>query len=520
MSKPVVLVNFYSPKSLGIRYLEGSLREAGFETVVVYFKSFHSVRPQKPAAEEIDALVNLLREKQPLFIGFSVMSSLYLEAVTAISHAVREGMAASQDPAPPLVWGGIYATLFPERCLPHCDFVLRGEAEDAIVEFTQRLQDGQDLRDMQNLAYPSEDQTQPIQPSAAYSQLPAVVNPVRPLVTDLDSLLMAPLGTGEKYMIDGIIKPGDPSLGSLSYETSCSRGCPFVCSYCSTVSVKRIYKDEVRHYLRFRSVDSVIAELKAARNAMRNLSFIHFWDEIFPDDNSWIEEFAQKYRSEIGLPFDIWSHPLKTDMNLISALRRAGLYQVVMGIQSGSPSVRKTAFHRVETQDQIIAAAQVFKDAKVPRVIFDLILRHPFETLDQLKESYELCIQLPGRFTLQMHVLVFLPGTDIVEEAVNRGLYTREQLDEKMYAPMEMQYASWWDADFDNPDVNFWYRLIYLTQFPSLKNAAARLARKKEAGNSAANGKAARYYSLAQKMARVRHIWNRGWAVVRGKVHR
>jgi len=520
MNKPVVLVNFYSPKSLGIRYLEGALREAGFETIVVYFKGFHSARPQKPTAEETDILVNLLREKQPLFIGFSVMSSLYLEAVNAISRAVREGMVASCDPPPPLVWGGIYATLFPERCLPHCDYVIRGEAEAALVEFAGRIRDGRDLKDMQNLAYPSGEQLPPQEQSASYEQLPAVKNPVRPLVTDLDSLSMAQLGTGEKYMIDEVLKPGDPAIGSYSYETSCSRGCPFVCSYCSTVSVKRIYKDEVRHYLRFRSVDNVIDELKAARKAMRGLSFIHFWDEIFPDDQAWIEEFAQKYRTEIGLPFDIWGHPLKVNKGLFTALRRAGLYQVVMGIQSGSPTVRKKAFHRVETQEQIIAAAQILKDAKIPQVIYDLILRHPFETLEELKESYEFCRQLPGRFTLQMHVLVFLPGTDVVEEAVKRGIYTRGQLDEMMYAPMEKLYASWWDTDAADPEINFWYKLIYLTQFPVLKRAAERLARKKEAGNGAVNGKAAQYYKLARRLARARHIWNRGWAVLRGKMHR
>jgi len=286
------------------------------------------------------------------------------------------------------------------------------------------------------------------------------------------------------------------------------------------VSIKRVYKDENRHFLRFRSVDNVIEELKAARKTMRGLSFIHFWDEIFSDDIGWVDEFAEKYRTKIGLPFDIWAHPLRTDMHLISALRRAGLYQVVMGIQSGSPGVRKTAFHRVETQEQILAAAQVFKDAKVPQVIYDLILRHKFESLDELKESYELCAQLPGRFTLQMHSLIYLPGTDIAEEAIKRGFYTKEQLETLMYAPMEKQYASWWEADEADPDVNFWYRLIYLTQFPSLKGAAARLAREKEAGSASANGKAAKYYALSRKMARARHLWNRGWAVLKGKVHR
>jgi radical SAM superfamily enzyme YgiQ (UPF0313 family) len=479
--------------------MEGSLRAAGFEVVVVYFKGFHSMRPQKPTEAEIEALVNLLCEKAPLFIGFSVMSSLYLDAVTMVGDAVRARIENI-----PLAWGGVYATLFPERCLRYCDYVLRGEGESAIVDFALRLRDGEDLSDMENLAFLRGET--------------AVINPVRPLITDLDSLSIAPLGTGEKYSIEGSLTIGDPSLTSISYETSCSRGCPFVCAYCSTVSLKRIYKNQNSQYMRFRSVESVINELKAAKAVMKNLSIIHFWDEIFSDDKAWVDEFAQRYRTEIGLPFDIWANPLKTNLEIITALRKAGLYQVVMGIQSGSPNVRKTIFHRTETQEDILAAAQVFTDAKVPRVIYDLILRHPLETLEELKESYELCAKLPGHFTLQMHALHFLPGTDIVEEAIKRGVFTREQIEEKMYTPMEKQYASWWEAETDDPDVNFWYRLTYMTQLKPLKGIAARLARDKEAGKTSVNATAARYYALAKRMARIRHIWKKGWAVIKGKI--
>ena len=499
MNKHIVLINFYSPKSLGIRYLEGALSDAGFEVTVIYFKGFHSIRPQMPVQEEIDALIELIGERSPLLIGCSVMSSLYLEAVEIVAAAMREKLDF------PMVWGGVYATMFPERCLKHCDYVLRGESEEALCELAGRLQAGTAPDDMQNLACMKNGE--------------CVINPVRPLVTDLDGLKMAPIGRWNKYFIDGTARAVDPILTSYSYETSCSRGCPFVCAYCSTVGLKRIYRDN-RHFLRFRSVDSVISELKAAKAAMKGLAIIHFWDEIFSDDEDWVAQFSERYREEIGLPFDIWAHPLKTTPKLLESLRKAGLYQVVMGIQSGSPTVRKEAFHRVESQEQILAAAQALTDAGIPRVIYDLILRHPFESVEQIRESYELCAILPGKFTLQLHDLNFLPGTDIVEEALKRGVFTQEEMDAIMYAPMAKQYATWWETGSDDKDVNFWYHLIYLTQFKRLRKTAKRLASEMDSGKPGVYEKAERCYNKGKRSARLRHIWQKGFAVLIGKLKR
>ncbi|MCL2747887.1 MAG: B12-binding domain-containing radical SAM protein [Oscillospiraceae bacterium] len=499
-NRRVLLVNFYNPKPLGFRFLETALADCGFEVTILYFKGFHSARPQRPTPSEIAHLLDLLDKTDPLFIGFSVMTSLYLEVVEEVSRQVRAHAKA------PLVWGGVYATLFPERCLEndHCDYVIRGEGEGAIAEFASLLSDGCDTKGVLNLAYREREGGK------------AVVNPVRPLVTDLDTLRMAGIGLDNKYFIDdGAISRGDPMLGSYSYETACSRGCPFVCSYCSTVSIKRIYRDN-RHFLRFRSVASVIDELKEAKRRMKSLSLIHFWDEIFPGDSAWIDEFAARYAAEIGLPFEIWAHPLKTDAALLQKLRAAGLFQVVMGIQSGSPQVRKEAFHRTESQDQILAAASALADARVPRVVYDFILRHPFETTQQLRETYELCDMLPGRFTLQLHDLGFLPGTDIAAEAIKRKIYTPGELDALMYAPIERQYAAWWESDCDDEEKNFWYHLTYVTQFPSLKRKARRLAA--APGAVSARRKAGKYYIRGKRRDKYRRYRQKLMAIASGKM--
>jgi radical SAM superfamily enzyme YgiQ (UPF0313 family) len=57
----------------------------------------------------------------------------------------------------PMIWGGLYSTLFPERCLEFADYVVCGEGEEAIVELLDTLQAKGDISGIQNLAYRDND---------------------------------------------------------------------------------------------------------------------------------------------------------------------------------------------------------------------------------------------------------------------------------------------------------------------------------------------------------------------------
>jgi len=220
--------------------------------------------------------------------------------------------------------------------------------------------------------------------------------------------------------------------------------------------------------VRFRSVNNVIEELKEAKKKIKNLKFVQFWDEIFPQDKNWIDEFVVQYKQEIDLPFSIWTHPLKINKELIDKLVHAGLYKAVMGIQSGSLRIRRNIFHRVETQEDIIKASRILSECKVPRIVYDFMLRHPFETREDIIQSFELCKRLYKPFELQLHGLNFLPGTDIIGLAIKSGVVDAVDLEKKMYAPMKQQYTSYWGINDKDMVINFWYSMIYMTQFQFL----------------------------------------------------
>ncbi|MDR1692184.1 MAG: B12-binding domain-containing radical SAM protein [Oscillospiraceae bacterium] len=489
----VLLIGFYNPKALGLRYLERSLQSAGHEVRILFFKRFNSVRPKGASAKELALLCNEVGAFNPGLIGLSVMASLYMETVDAVSLTLR-----THFPSIPLAWGGAYVTMFPGESLKRCDYALRGEGEEAVAELVAALEGGSPVDGIQNLSFMRDGKL--------------VENPLRPLATDLDRFGLPDIGGVNKALIENdTLTPGDPQLSSYSYETGAGRGCPYACSYCCSVNINRLYKG-LGPVVRFRDPDKVIEELRAAKSSMKKLLFIHFWDEIFSDDPAWVDRFAERYKREINLPFEIWGHPLKTNRQTIQKLRKAGLYQVVMGIQSGSPSIRKDVFHRPESQEAILQAARTLKDCRVPHVIYDLMLRHPFETEDSIKETFELCLAMPRGFSLQMHGLNFLPGTDIVAMAVERGLVPPDEMESLLTADMDAQYSFHWKRDNQNPVINFWYNLIYLTQFGCFRKLAVRLSRDPQSSENhrkaeAAAGRAAKLERFRNLTHKLRTAW-------------
>ena len=108
--KNIVLIAFYNIKALGVRYIESALRNKGYEVTTVFLKDFNSVNPKPATDKEITILTDVIRKTKPLFVGLSVMSSMYLDTVHAVIGAVK-------SMGYPMVCGGAYATMFPEHFL-------------------------------------------------------------------------------------------------------------------------------------------------------------------------------------------------------------------------------------------------------------------------------------------------------------------------------------------------------------------------------------------------------------------
>ncbi len=490
-SNRVMLVAFYNKKALGVRYLETALAADGYEVRTVFYKDFNSIRPQKTTERELELLREDIEKNSPLMIGLSVMSSMYLETVDMLLDMLRSSFSI------PIVCGGAFASMFPALLIERgADYVIRCDGETSICRLADALKSGSDPRGIPSLCYMGENGV--------------VMNEIADITNEIDGYGLPAVKCMNACFINGdALAEGDPQLDTLSYEVIASRGCPFTCSYCCCSNLAALLPKGIRR-VRTRSVKSVIDELIEAKKQCGKIVFVHFYDEIFPNLPGWVDEFAAEYKKHINLPFTIWSHPNAVRGDVLRKLVKVGLTEVIMGIQSGSERIRRDVFHRYEKQEDIINATRIIRESGVFWGCFDFMLQHPFETIDDLKESYFLAKRLHGPLELQLHGLNFLPGTDIVPMAIEAGCCSEEEMNAIMYAPMDEQFGAYWHRETTR-ESDLWYKMIYCVQFK-------RLRRKVEAfeGDPLAHaGKIDSLYAKAQKYAKIRYIYKKSRIVIK-----
>lgn len=447
--KTVVLIAFYNVKALGVRYLETALEKGGYRVKVIFFKGFNSQDPEVCTAREVELCVEEVKKENPVYVGLSVMSSMYLESVELLCDGLRRTGI-------PMIFGGAFASMFPDRMLDlGGSYVVRADGEIPMVKLANAIAAGESGRAFPSVCYRDDDGK-------------VITNPIGDLLENIDEYGLPTINSkGACYIEHDTVTYGDPQLSSMSYEVIASRGCPFTCSYCSVINLHRMFPKDVK-YVRTRSVESVMAELVEAKKQFKKLVFVHFYDEIFPNSPGWIDNFIVQYKKYIHLPFTIWSHPKMVRLDELQKLVSVGLDEVIMGVQSGSPYIRKEIFHRYETQEDIIRATKIIHDSGVYWASYDFMLQHPFEKIEHLKETYYLVREMVMPMELQLHGLNFLPGTDIVDMAINAGLISREEMDKIMYAPMKEQFAAYWKRE-DERESRLWYRLIFCLQIKSCR---------------------------------------------------
>ena len=147
MNKNIVLIAFYNTKALGVRYLETAMKNAGYSVKTIFFKGFNSQNPKVATEKEIELCAAEITRTKPLFVGLSVMSSMYLESVEKLTEKLK-----TLDI--PLVFGGAFAAMFPDRFLNMGgQYVIRGDGEIPMVKLANAMLDGSDVSSNPSLCY-------------------------------------------------------------------------------------------------------------------------------------------------------------------------------------------------------------------------------------------------------------------------------------------------------------------------------------------------------------------------------
>lgn len=334
----------------------------------------------------------------------------------------------------PIIWGGVHPTVLSEECLEYADMTCRGEGEDVMLDVCRCVEENKSWEDVDNLCFMRDGKM--------------VQNQIRLLIQDLDSYPAQDFDLSTHYichrfdileMTDDLLYqflPHGYGPSSYGYSTLATRGCPHVCSYCLNSTLRKTFKGKGK-ILRRRSVENVIEELDTVTKRFPKISYIFFSDETFlmGKNISWVADFSKMYKERVGVPFSACVSPENVSHEGLRHLLDAGLFNLQMGIQTGSRRTLKEVYDRRDNLDDLLEATKIINQFPEIIPLYDIILDNPYETDEDFKETIRFLTKIPKPYELQLFSMTLYPGAKLTERAIRDGFIKdiREEVYQKHY---------------------------------------------------------------------------------------
>jgi len=327
-------------------------------------------------------LARRISEGQPDIIGVTGGATcLSPEGVQTIVLARRLA------PGSVIVAGGSHFTLLAESILrevPELDYIFMGEGEESLAEFVSMVAGGdrEGVKGIEGLAFAEDGEV--------------VINPMRPLIPDLDGLPLPAYHLidleSDAYYWHG--------MGRRAFGISTSRGCGDRCAYCSETSFWQ-------GYWRARSAKRVVEEMVHLNKRYGKTLFV-FNENSFNWSRTRVEEFLEEL-GRSGLAVHFWFQSrvkdIIRDADLMPEFKRLGLYEVMLGVE-------RQAINILRENGIMVMANVMFGDW----LDSEETLREIFQFLKNQSDFLILTMTTP------------LPGTPYYEEAMEAGRIVERDL--------------------------------------------------------------------------------------------
>ena len=376
-----VVADLYFSEPLGVMILSGVCKNAGHQT--------------RLGILEKQDIAKVVEEFAPDVIAYSAMTPdehLFIKAdATVSSWAINNKRRVLR------VMGGPHPTYFPEILQKmNLDAICAGDGENAIIRVIDAFAQGKPLEGIPNIITPAQPEF------------------IKEVVEDMDAVPYA----DRDLIYDAAPEAQDHGIRSFLTQ----KGCPYKCTYCFNHAYNRMFKGDGRKLMRRRSVDDLLIEIKDVAQRYPVARFVRFADDVFVlnKEDEWLEEFAERYPKEVGLPFYCLIRCNALTENVARLLQKAGCKSVGMSIEAGSERVRNDIMKR-NMPDAMMKTAFALARQYGINAWGNSILAAPGTTFADDMQSYQFARSLKCAVPT-VSIFAPFPGTDMTKQAVKLGL--------------------------------------------------------------------------------------------------
>jgi len=186
------------------------------------------------------------------------------------------------------------------------------------------------------------------------------------------------------------------------------RGCPFKCSLCTS----SIYYGK---RLRRRPVEHVLDEIETNISRHRIKDFF-IWADTFTADRKYVLSFCRSIHDRnLAISWTCNSRVDTIDRELLAEMKKAGLWMMSFGIESGSDAILDRSGKGITT-DQSRRAVETAHSIGI-RTAGHFMFGLPGETMETMKQTTDFALSLPLDIA-QFYAAAPFPGTPFYDEAV------------------------------------------------------------------------------------------------------
>ena len=366
---------------LGILYIGTLLQKNGFKCKIIDAKVLGLSNSE---------IIQQIYDFKPKLIGITLVSVSY-KATKDLCEKIR-----NLEFSPRVILGGPHPTSLPKETLAefNVDAVVIGEGEQTFLEIVNNLKNNLPL--FQNVA------------GVAYKENGELkFNSSRPINANIDELPFP----------DHSMLP-DPYLYKRRTNQSpavpilTSRGCPYLCTFCS----RDLYKNKVL----FRTPKNVVNEIDYLVETFK-FKQIDIIDDNFLVNKNRAKEILQMiierpYKIAINLQSGVRVDAI--DEELLIFMKKAGVYRVALGVESGDERVLKNSKKGIKL-DEVRKAVKLVKQAKLRADCFFMI-GLPGDNAESMQRTIDFAKELKPN-TANFSMTIPFPGTELYREAKEHG---------------------------------------------------------------------------------------------------